>query len=99
MTGNYTAFGLVDELVCKTDNALAIFGPGEEIQFEFDALAEDPPVGWTRCFVFETRGWCKDMDLYTRDGETVGPLPTVGDVTLQRDRLHDRYHTRYESGW
>ena len=99
MTGNYTAFGLVDELVCKTDNALAIFGPGEEIQFEFDALAEDPPVGWTRCFVFETRGWCKDMDLYTRDGETVGPLPTAGAATSQRDRLHDRYHTRYESGW
>jgi hypothetical protein len=25
--------------------------------------------------VLETRGWCKDMDLFTRDGETVDPLP------------------------
>ncbi|MCH8314552.1 MAG: VCBS repeat-containing protein [Planctomycetes bacterium] len=99
MTGNYTAFGPVIELISETDNALAIFGPGEEIDLAFDALGDDPPAGWRRCFVFETRGWCKDMDLYTRDGETVGPLPTAGAVTVQRDRLHRRYNTRYESGW
>ncbi len=99
MTGNYTAFGPVSELVCETDNALAIFGPGEEIDLAFDAIAGEPPDDWSRCFVFETRGWCKDMDLYTKDGETVGPLPTAGDVTSQRDRLHHSYNTRYESGW
>ncbi len=99
MTGNYTAFGPVSELVYETDNALAIFGPGEEIDLAFDAIVGEPLDDWTRCFVFETRGWCKDMDLYTRDGETVGPLPTAGAVTLQRDRFHRRYNTRYESGW
>lgn len=99
MAGLYTAFGAVDELVHDVDGALAIFGPGEEIQFEFDALAKEAPPQWTRCFVMETHGWCKDMDLYTRDGETVGPLPTAGTVTLQRDRLHRSYNTRYESGW
>ena len=99
MTGNYTAFGPVIELISETDNALAIFGPGEEIDLAFDAIAREPREDWTRCFVFETRGWCKDMDLYTKNGETVGPLPTAGAVTSQRDRLHDRYHTRYESGW
>ena len=99
MTGNYTTFGPVRELINETDNALAIFGPGEEIDLAFDAIAGEPPDDWTRCFVFETRGWCKDMDLYTRDGETVGPLPTAGAVTSQRDRLHHRYNTRYESGW
>ena len=99
MTGMYTAFGAVDDLVADADDALAIFGPGEEIQFEFDALRDDPPDGWRRCFVFETRGWCKDMDLYTKDGETVGPLPTNGRNTADRDRLHRSYNTRYESGW
>ena len=99
MTGNYTAFGRVSELVYETDNALAIFGPGEEIELAFDAIAGEPPVDWSRRFVFETHGWCKDMDLYTRDGETVGPLPTASAVTLQRDRLHHSYNTRYESGW
>ena len=99
MTGMYTAFGAVDELVRDADDALAIFGPGEEIQFEFDALADDPPAGWTRCFVFETRGWCKDMDLYTKDGETVGPVPHGStDENADRDRLHERYNTRFESG-
>ncbi|MEE9129008.1 MAG: FG-GAP-like repeat-containing protein [Phycisphaerales bacterium] len=99
MTGNYTAFGPVSELVSETDNALAIFGPGEEIHFEFDALGDDPPAGWTRCFVFETRGWCKDMDLYTKDGETVGPVPMTGVGTPGRDQVHRNYNTRYESGW
>lgn len=99
MAGMYTAFGAVDELVTDADNALAIFGPGEEIHFEFDGLRGDPPDGWTRRFVFETRGWCKDMDLYTKDGETVGPLPTTGVGTPGRDQLHRKYNTRYESGW
>ena len=27
--------------------------------------------------MLEARGWCKDMDLYTRDGDTVEPLPGI----------------------
>lgn len=76
---------------------MAIIGPGEEVHLEFDAAAPPPP-GWRRYFVLETRGWAKDMDLYTRDGETVGPLPSTGKPEAVRDQLHERYNTRYQSG-
>jgi len=99
--GWYTAFGRVDELVAREDDALAIFGPGEEIELRFEATAL-PPIqpGWTRRFVLEARGWCKDMDLYTQDGDTLEPLPAASpphDQTL-RDALHRRLNTRYMSG-
>jgi hypothetical protein len=39
------------------------------------------------------------MDLFTRDGETIDPLPTrSGAGNAARDTLHARYNTRYQSG-
>ena len=95
--GFYTAFGPVEELVTTADNALAIFGPGEEIHLEFTAPPSSVP-GWTRRLVLESHGWCKDMDLYTQHGGTVEPLPHVGPLGTDRDRLHERFNTRYEEG-
>jgi tetratricopeptide (TPR) repeat protein len=98
MAGYYTRLGPVRELVAEHDDAVAIIGPGEEVHLEFDAM--DPePEGWRRYFVLETRGWAKDMDLFTRDGETVGPLPSSGRPSAVRDALHARYNTRYQSGY
>ncbi|MDH4065303.1 MAG: hypothetical protein OEW19_12965, partial [Acidobacteriota bacterium] len=94
--GWYTEFGRVDALVAEEDAAVAIFGPGEALTVGFEALEAPPSDGWTRLLVLEARGWCKDMDLYTRDGETVEPLP--GDATPARARLHPRFNTRYASG-
>ena len=93
--GWYTATGAIEPLVAATDDAVAIFGPGEEVHLEFVA-PPPPPPGWTRRIVLEVRGWCKDMDLYTKDGETVEPLP--GRASPQRDELHRRFNTRYEAG-
>ncbi len=76
---------------------MAIFGPGEETHLEYDATTLEPPLeGWTRRFVLETRGWCKDMDLYTRDGATIAPLPGTRDERAAT--LHEKYNTRYEAG-
>lgn len=99
MTGLYTRLGPVEELVAEHDDALAVIGAGEEVEFRF--AAEQPPLepGWTRRFVLETRGWAKDMDLYTRDGETVGPLPTSGRPLQRAARLNSRYNTRYQAGY
>ena len=94
--GLYTAEGTVTELVAAEDGAVAIFGPGEELHLEFAASLPPPPSGWTRRFVLEARGWCKDMDLYTQDGDTVEPLP--GRRSAEAAALQDRYTTRYESG-
>ena len=95
--GSYTEFGPAMELVASADGATAIIGPGEETHLEFDATTLAPvPPGWTRRFVLETHGWCKDMDLYTRDGATVGPLP--GKLDEAARVLHRRYNTRHEAG-
>jgi hypothetical protein len=96
LTGRYTAMGPVTDLVATQDGALAIFGPGEELQIQFEASLSPPKPGWTRRFVLEARGWCKDMDLYTRDGDTVEPLPGVRAPAAAR--LQRRYTTRDESG-
>jgi hypothetical protein len=96
--GLYTRLGPVDELLRRVDDALAIIGPGEEVHLEFRGPEEDPPRGWTRRFVLETNGWAKDMDLFTRDGGTVGPLPSTGKPSGPRDRLHARFNTRYQDG-
>ena len=93
--GFYTAFGDALELVAAADDAVAIFGPGEAVHLEFEAAADEPPPGWTRVYVLETEGWCKDMDFFTRDGRTIEPLPARGAEPATRDRLHARYNTRW----
>jgi hypothetical protein len=98
-TGLYTALGPVTELVAAANDAFAIIGPGEEIHLEFEAPPA-PPAGWRRVLVLEVRGYAKDMDLYTRDGERVEPLPStpgVGSVEA-REALHARYLTRFRGG-
>ena len=97
MAGHYTRLGPVDELVAQADDALAIIGPGEEIHLEF-AAPPPPPTGWTRRLVLETHGWSKDMDLYTKDGETLAPLPETGQDQARRDALHAAYNTRWRDG-
>ena len=64
--GFYTVPGPVTELVAAQDGALAVFGPGEELQLTFSATLPPLKAGWTRRLVLEARGWCKDMDLYTQ---------------------------------
>jgi Tfp pilus assembly protein PilF len=94
--GNYTRLGPMSELIDAEDGAVAIIGPGEEVHLEFVA----PPVpvmeGWSRRFVLDARGWCKDMDLYTKDGSTVEPVP--GRRKASAAHLQDAYTIRYESG-
>ncbi|MHC4910617.1 MAG: ASPIC/UnbV domain-containing protein, partial [Planctomycetota bacterium] len=96
--GHYTRFGQVDDLLASPDDAIAIFGPGEEIELAFTG----PPAlraGWSRRVVVEAEGWCKDRDLLTRDGATLGPLPARRSGPNEvRERLHGRFNTRYESG-
>lgn len=116
LTGYHTAFGQVLELLSDVDDAVAVFGPGEEIELAFawlptgDTVSKERaciplpglPAAWTRRFVLETNGWCKDRDLFTRDGETIEPLPRRDPTDSSHDeavrRLHEKYQTRFESG-
>lgn len=102
--GHYTEFGEALELVDRTDDALAIIGPGEELHLEFDPPAAAPPRGWTRRWVVEADGWCKDADLFTQDAGTVQPLPQnlpeAGQAARsRREALHRQYNTRYRDGY
>jgi tetratricopeptide (TPR) repeat protein len=96
--GFYTSFGPVNELISANDNALAIFGPGEEVHMEYGATLPELQPGWSRRFALELNGWCKDMDLFTKDGETIKPLPSRDESTSLRESLHEKYNTRFESG-
>lgn len=98
LEGFYTRFGDVLPLLDKIDYALVIFGPGEGIHLEFNAPHSPVPSGWTRVYVLETNGWCKDMDLYTGSGETVEPVPGRNKRGEKADALHNAYNTRYLSG-
>lgn len=100
--GSYTQLGAATPLVTQVDDAVAIIGPGEEVALEFAALNRPPPAdGWTRRFVLECHGWCKDMDLYTQHGEGLEPLPRRARGSVddgERAALHERYNTRYRAG-
>ncbi len=102
LTGWYTRFGHVEELVSATDDAVATIGPGEEVRMQFTAPTAVPEKDWSRRYVLEVRGWCKDTDLFTKDGETVEPWPARAgsspETLRHRDELHRRYNTRFEAG-
>jgi hypothetical protein len=87
--------------VAETDDAVAIFGAGEEVRLRFDS-SRLPPVehGLRRAWVLSVDGWCKDMDLLTRDGATLGPLPARDGSPEGHGRadLHRRFNTRWAGG-
>jgi hypothetical protein len=98
MRGHYTDLGPATELLLEADDALAIIGPGEEVHLEYADELPPPRPGWSRRYVLESRGWAKDMDLYTEHGDTLEPLPASGQPAARRDALHERYNRRYRSG-
>ena len=107
LTGYYTRFGDVRELLAKVDDRYVIMNAGDEIALRFAVPAG--PKGWQRDFIWECDGWTRDGNLNTRFGNTVLPLPMHGIKALDRapGRLEDdpvyrrfphdwlTYHTRY----
>ena len=76
MTGDYTRYGQVAELLHQADDLYVIMGRGEELTLCFPADAFGPiPSGCRRTFILKTDSFCKDMDLYSAHPDTVEPLP------------------------
>ncbi len=98
--GFYTAFGECTPLLAEIDDAVAIFGGGEEIRLEFEDRRGPLEEGWRRIWVLEFEGWCKDMDPYTGGGATLDPLPLRDGqaTTPRREELHRRFNTRFAGG-
>ncbi|WP_197231080.1 CRTAC1 family protein [Novipirellula artificiosorum] len=77
--GDYTRFGEVTELLHEPDDRYVIFGPGEELTLKFDVDSLEPlRDGFTRSYLLKADSYCKDMDLYTAEPDTISPLPFHG---------------------
>ncbi len=79
LTGMYTRYGEVTELLEEADNKYVITNSGDEMTLEF-SFANLPilPKGWKRDYLLQSVGWVKDGDLNTASGQTVEPLPFHG---------------------
>ncbi len=96
--GLYTEFGDVRALCEQVDGALVVFGPGEEVALDFASPPHNALAGATRRYILEVNGWCKDMDLFTRDGETIAPLPEIAAMTEAARALMRSTRTRPMGG-
>jgi hypothetical protein len=111
LTGFYTRYGDVKELLEKVDDRYVIANAGDEIAFRF-AVPAGPEVGFKRDFIWECDGWTRDGDLNTKHGNSVLPLPMHGKKTddarpglLEVDPVYrlfprdwETYHTRHVTG-
>ena len=100
LTGTYTRYGDILELLLDSDNKYAIMNAGDEITIKFDASSlPDLKNGWARDFLFYNDGWLKDGDLNTAQGQTASPLPFHGMLSYPpkiNDSLSiDNNHTEY----
>jgi hypothetical protein len=75
MSGRFTRYGAVPELLETADDRLVVMGPGDELTVDFLVPETDPPQGWTRDFVLYNVGWDKDSALNTVYGHSSEPYP------------------------
>jgi len=78
MSGRFTRYGDVAELLLQQDDRMIVMGPGDEVTVEFDVPQSETPAGWVRDFVLYNVGWDKDANLNTVYGQTSEPYPTRG---------------------
>lgn len=105
MSGSFTRYGAVNELLTDCDDRLVIFGSGDELTLRFRAPADDPPAGWARDFLLYNVGWDKDADLNTVYGQTIEPLPFGAmsgypyslDESYPADQRHRDYLRLYQT--
>jgi len=99
LTGYYTRFGDVRELLAKVDDRYVIMNAGDEMILRFAELPA-PPTGWARDFVIVGDGWIKDGDYNTTFSKTVAPLPyhAKREYLTAPGRLEDEFVWRQHPG-
>lgn len=109
MSGSFTRFGDVKELIAVADDMQVVLGAGDEMTVEFSTETPSLPNGWTRDFIIFNIGWDKDADLNTIHGQSVEPLPFRAmtkypyepDESFPSELKHvgflERYQTRLQS--
>ena len=74
LTGYYTRYGDVRELLDNVDDRYVIMNSGDEMTLHFAEQAP-PAAGWMRDYVIAGDGWIKDGDYNSTFSKTVQPLP------------------------
>jgi hypothetical protein len=76
LSGWYTRYGDVRELLGEIDDRYVITRHGDQVAFEFE-VASAPPLeeGWVRDFLFYSNGYGKDTTINSACSSTVEPLP------------------------
>jgi hypothetical protein len=106
MSGCYTRYGDVWELLSAVDDRFVITRHGDQVALEF-GLANAPPLpeGWARDFLFYANGFGKDTTINSAYSNTVEPLPFHGMSSypypeterFPDDHLHRRYMETYNT--
>lgn len=104
MTGRFTRYGDVRELLGDPDDCSAVIGAGDEITVSFESIPEPPP-GWKRDFVLHLIGYDKDADLNTVTGQSAEPYPFDKmssypwgpDESFPDSEKHRKYLDRYQT--
>lgn len=92
LTGYYTRYGDVRELLAQVDDRYVIMNSGDEMLLRFPEQAAPPP-GWVRDYIIVGDGWIKDGDYNSTFGKTVLPLP------YHAKNLYVTPPTRLEDEW
>jgi len=74
LSGYYTRYGDVRELLAGIDDRYVIMNAGDELSLRF-AAPPAPPAGWVRDYVIAGDGWIKDGDYNSTYSQTVLPYP------------------------
>ncbi len=74
--GDFSPCGSVLSEMSDHDRAVAVCGPGHDIECCFDAgLLPSLPTGWTRSWFLEATGYTRDTSPLTAGGGRVTPFP------------------------
>jgi cytochrome c-type biogenesis protein CcmH/NrfG len=101
LTGYYTRYGEVRELLANIDDRYAILASGDEMSFRFPERPT-PPAGWVRDYVIIGDGWIKDGDYNSTFSKTVQPLPyhAEREYITPPGKLEDEWvYRRYPEDW
>jgi tetratricopeptide (TPR) repeat protein len=96
LSGYYTRYGDVRELLAEADDRYVIMNAGDELSLRFPALPP-PMAGWVRDYVIAGDGWIKDGDYNSTYSETVQPLPYHAKTVYETPpgRLEDEWVYRH----
>jgi hypothetical protein len=92
LSGYYTRYGDVRELLSKTDDRYVIMNAGDELGLRF-AEPAPPAPGYVRDYVLAGDGWIKDGDYNSTYSATVLPYP------YHARQVYDTPPGRLEDEW